>query len=302
MGSEEVLSVRAGLHPRAKRRGQDRVNLRQSSRNFSHGGRGGGSIGWPAAVQGGQRSAPSRGSPKHQKSKSHGSGVQPRNKHSDQQHQRSVSAIVTTVAGSRTGGCGGGIGGGGSSIGVGGMPGGDGSVGHAVHAAAVESVEVFLGDFVPKVAQPPAVATLLSACAEEKGAGGGGGGAAVKKLSKWAAIGRGGKISARATAVCIEEVRERLCCLYSRVALQQRAGSANGRFKWATWFSSCGGKTLSQTLVIEHRQNIVQCSSWGVAPAGSGCLHPLLAFPSSGCTHHPLVRGPLGCARKAGKR
>lgn len=209
MGSEEVLSVRAGLHPRAKRHGHDRVNLRQSSRNFvAHGG--GGDNGRLIASPQGQRGAPSRGPAQHQKSTSHGGGggIQPRNKRINQQHQRSVSAVVATVAGGRAGGYGGG-GGGGSSIGVGGMPGGDGSVGHAVHAAAVESVEVFLGDFVPKVVQPPAVATLLSAGGEEKekGAGGVGSVCLVKKLSKWAAIGRGGKISARATAVCVEEVR-----------------------------------------------------------------------------------------------
>lgn len=223
MGSEEVLSVRAGLHPRAKRRGHDRVNLRLSGRNFIESGGNGGSDGWLGATQTprvtGQHHASSR-APIHKKSTSHG-GIEPHNNHCNRQHQRSSSAVPASVARysadnqapSRAGGGGGG--GGGGSIGVGGMGGGDGSVGHAVHAAAVESVEVFLGDFVPKVIQPPAVAALLSSPAaaaggEEKSAGAGQagvGGAVAKTLSKWAAIGRGGKISARATAVCIEEVR-----------------------------------------------------------------------------------------------
>lgn len=223
MGYEEVLSVRAGLHPRAKRRGHDHVNLRQSSRVVvAQGGGNGGSTskGSLGAVQGlttegqRQRNPPGSAAIQHQKSTSHG-GIEPRNRCGIQPHQRSVSAVVATVASgrptdnnyaSRTVG-----GGGGSSVGVGGMyGGGDGSLGHAVHAAAVESVEVFLGDFVPKTEQPPAVETLLAAGAEEKRAGVDGstrvGGVVVKKLSKWAAIGRAGKISARATAVCIEEV------------------------------------------------------------------------------------------------
>ncbi|CAM9747581.1 unnamed protein product, partial [Scytosiphon promiscuus] len=87
------------------------------------------------------------------------------------------------------------------------------SVGPAVHASAVASVESFLGDFVPKVrAKPVAVSALLSAAVapEEKGSGDGrsggdDGGATEKKVSKWAAIGRAGKMSARATAVCAEE-------------------------------------------------------------------------------------------------
>ena len=227
MGAEEVLSVRAGSHSRPKRRGQDRVNLRQSSKIvLALGGSNGGGAGneWLGAAHGrtdgrqGQRNAPGRGPLPHQKSTSHG-GTEARIKRRLKPHQRSVSAVVANVASagrsadntfaSRTGG------GGGSSIGVGGLyGGGDGSVGHAVHTAAVENVEIFLGDFVPNVQQPPAVATLLAAGGEEKGGGGEGstsvGGAVVKKLSKWAAIGRGGKISARATAVCIEEVRVRM--------------------------------------------------------------------------------------------
>lgn len=219
MGSEEVLSVRAGLHPRAKRRGQDRVNPRQSGRNFveNGGSSGNGGLGAVQAHMEGHQHAPSRSPIQHKKSNSHG-GSELHNKRSNRQHQRSASAAVATVAGrstdniSKTGGWGG------SSIGAGGTRSGDGSVGHAVHMAAVESVEVFLGDFVPTVAQPPAVAALFSAPAgagaEEKGGVGGGpnsvGGAVVKKLSKWAAIGRGGKISARATAVCVDEVRVRI--------------------------------------------------------------------------------------------
>lgn len=214
MGSEEVLSVRAGLQPRTKRRGHDRVNLRQSSGNFvaNGGDRGSSGDGWFGAIQGrmeDRQNARSRGPTRHQKSTSHG-GIWPRDKRSNRPHQRSASAVVSTgrstgshhanMLSAR----------GGSSVGVGGMLSGGGSVGNAVHTAAVESVEVFLGDFVPNAAEPPAVATLLSAGSEEKGVGGGQtgvGGVVVKKLSKWAAIGRGGKISARATAVCIEEVR-----------------------------------------------------------------------------------------------
>eukprot|EP00752_Nemacystus_decipiens_P016892 g15121.t4 len=237
MGSEEVLSVRAGLHSRSKRRGQDRVNLRQSSRNLvTPGGRGGCSTAnnnWLVATQG-PRNVQSRAPPQHQKSTSHGGGVERRSKGDNQPHQRSVSAVFETVAGSRVGG------GGASSIGVAGTPGGDGSAGHAVHAAAVESVEVFLGDFVPKVAQPPAVSTLLSAGAEEKGAAGAGGstgvgGAVANKLSKWAAIGRGGKISARAAAVCVEEATKA-----AEAAANNRLRSltnASARALSVSWFS-----------------------------------------------------------------
>lgn len=230
MGSEEVLSVRAGLHPRVKRRGLDRVSLRQSSRNFNGGSIGNGSLGVVQGRTEGQRNAPNRGRIQHKKNTSHG-GIEPRNTHSSRQHQRSVSGVVDSVAGvntpaSRVGGWSG------SSIGTGGLySSGDGSVGHAVHTAAVESVEVFLGDFVPKVATPPVVATLLSAAADEKGAGGGqtsAGGAAATKMSKWAAIGRGGKISARATAVCIEEVSVTAASIFGWLVLQKNRHHLGG--------------------------------------------------------------------------
>ncbi len=222
MGSEEVRSLRAGLYMRSKRRGHNRY---ASGRAGAYGGRGGGGgggggggreSGWLGVVQArmeAQQQA-ARRAPIHNRATSHcGSG--PNRQRDPCQYQRSASAVVATAGGrtmpnhavsaSRAGG---------SSTGVGDAGSEEWSVGQAVRMAAVESVEVFLGDFMPKV--PPIAATLSAALAgpgaNEKARGGeddGAGGAAGKKVSKWAAIGRAGKISARATAVCVEEVSKR---------------------------------------------------------------------------------------------
>lgn len=198
MGSEEVLSVLAGFHARSKHRsGHDRINLRQ----------------FPGRISSGkaQKNA-ARHVVVHHKSTSHG-GPGPYKQRRSYQNQPNAA---TTGNGGRSvnhhspASKGGGWGG--SSIGTGGMGKGDGSVGHAVHVAAVESVEAFLGDFVPEVrTQVPAALLSASTSPEADGKGGveaqdGGDGAVPKKVSKWAAIGRAGKISARATAVCVEEV------------------------------------------------------------------------------------------------
>lgn len=96
---------------------------------------------------------------------------------------------------------------GGSSVGGGNHGSGTASV--IVQRAAVEVVEMFVGDFVPKPRPPDPQDPVAS------GLGGGGkegqnAGKAVSKMSKWAAIGRAGKLSARATAVCAQEVRARM--------------------------------------------------------------------------------------------
>lgn len=200
MGSEEVLSVLAGFHARSKHRsGHDRINLRQ----------------FPGRLlpEKPQKKAPTHIVARH-KSTGHGGPGPYKQRRSHQNQPNTVAAgnggrsVNHHSPASKGGGWGG------SSIGTGGMGKGDGSVGHAVHVAAVESVEAFLGDFVPEArTQPPAVAALLSASTSPEAGGKGGGeaqdgsdGAVPKKLSKWAAIGRAGKISARATAVCVEEV------------------------------------------------------------------------------------------------
>lgn len=241
MSSEEVRSILAGFHPRTKRRGNDRINLRQFNGRVADSGGSGGSGGRrPGSAQDHTKAEKNtaRHVAAHHKNTSHG-GPGP--------HKQRNNANVVTAGGnggrstnhhspvSKGGG-----GGGGSSIGTGGMGKGDGSVGHAVHLAAVESVESFLGDFVPEVrAESPAVVAVLSASTglETDGNGGvdghdGGDGAVPKKVSKWAAIGRGGKMSARATAVCVEEVRrEGLGCLDVPlfVGLALAATERNGR-------------------------------------------------------------------------
>lgn len=211
MGSEEVLSLRAGFQARTKRRGHNRNSCAggRVNENRGRGGSGGGrESGWLSVVRtrmDAQQQAEVHPRNSLHRTTSHVGGGATKQRGARQFH-RSASAVVDIVGGrpmanhaptSRAGG---------SSIGVGGAGGGDRSTGQAVHMAAVESVEAFLGDFVPKV--PPVTATLSAALtgkgAEEKGDGGGD--AAEKKVSKWAAIGRAGKISARATAVCVEEV------------------------------------------------------------------------------------------------
>lgn len=197
MGSEEVLSVLAGFHGRSKRRsGHDRINLWQ----------------FPGKVSEKAQKIAAKHVATHQSTIHVGPGRSKQRKN----HQNQANAVAAggkqSVSNHSPTNRGGGWGG--SSIGTAGMSNGDGSVGHAVHLAAVESVEAFLGDFVPEVQeQPPVVAALLSSVtgAEAGGKGGveahdGGDCAVPKKVSKWAAIGRAGKISARATAVCVEEV------------------------------------------------------------------------------------------------
>ncbi|CAM9627231.1 unnamed protein product [Ectocarpus fasciculatus] len=238
MGSEEMRSLRAGFLTRPRRRGNDRHTVRPSAGKMSgQGGSGGqGDVsGWLADVQqrmDAQKTGVGRAVVRHTAKKTapdggrgpHGqrSAVGQQNTGSDG-NLSSAAVVPPTAAGKRqlsrpsSGGGGGGGGGDGSSIGIGGTGSGDGSAGQAVHAAAVENVELFLGDFVPEVrAQPLPAAALLSASANASGSGAEGkvegeehdGSAVVKKASKWAAIGRGGKISARAAAVCLEEANK----------------------------------------------------------------------------------------------
>lgn len=225
MGSEEMRSLRAGFLTRPRRRGYDRHTVvRPSAGKMS----GQGGSGWLADVQqrmDAQKVGAGRGVVRHPKKKTApdgGRGVGQQNTGSD--WNLSSAAVAPPTGGAKrqftqpsSGGSGGGGGGGDdSSIGIGGTGSGDGSAGQAVHAAAVENVELFLGDFVPEMrAQPQAASALLSASANASGSGAEGkvggeehdGSAVVKKASKWAAIGRGGKISARAATVCLEEVR-----------------------------------------------------------------------------------------------
>lgn len=79
------------------------------------------------------------------------------------------------------------------------------AVKRAVHAAAIESVKYFLGDFKPKVRQSAKLTTALEAI--ESGGNEGTVNKTPPVMSKWAAIGRAGKLSARAVAVCAEEVK-----------------------------------------------------------------------------------------------
>ncbi|CAM9848642.1 unnamed protein product, partial [Ectocarpus sp. 12 AP-2014] len=258
MGSEEIRSLRAGFLTRPRRRGYGRHTVRPSAGKMSgQGGSGGqGDVsGWLADVQqrmDAQKVGAGHGVVRHPMKKTApdgGHGVGHKNTGSD--GNLSSTAVVLPTGGAKrrftqpsSGGSGVGVGGDGSSIGIGGTGSGDGSAGQAVHAAAVENVELFLGDFVPEVrAQPQAASALLSASAKASGSGAEGkvggeehdGSAVVKKASKWAAIGRGGKISARAAAVCLEEANkatqaETLHRLRSMI-------NAAARTLSASWFS-----------------------------------------------------------------
>ncbi|CAM9617927.1 unnamed protein product, partial [Ectocarpus sp. 8 AP-2014] len=260
MGSEEMRSLRAGFLTRPRRRGYDRHTVRPSAGKMSgQGGSGGqGDVsGWLADVQqriDAQKVGAGRDVVRHPTKKTApdgGRGVGQQNTGSD--WNLSSAAVAPPTGGAKrqftqpsSGGSGGGGGGGGdgSSIEFGGTGSGDGSAGQAVHAAAVENVELFLGDFVPEVrAQPPPGSALLSTSANASGSVGEGkvggeehhGSAVVKKASKWAAIGRGGKISARAAAVCLEEANkaaqaETLHRLRSMI-------NAAARTLSASWFS-----------------------------------------------------------------
>ncbi|CBJ26603.1 expressed unknown protein [Ectocarpus siliculosus] len=258
MGSEEMRSLRAGFLTRPRQRGYDRHTVRPSAAKLSgQGGSGGqGDVsGWLFDVQqrmDAQKVGAGRGVVRHPTKKTApdgGRGVGHQNTGSD--GNLSSAAVVPPTGGAKRQftqptSCGGGGGGGGdgSSIGIGGTGSGDGNAGQAVHAAAVENVELFLGDFVPEVrAQPQAASALLSASANASGSGAEGkvggeehdGSAVVKKGSKWAAIGRGGKISARAAAVCLEEANkaaqaETLHRLRSMI-------NAAARTLSASWFS-----------------------------------------------------------------
>lgn len=232
MGFEEVSSIRAGLAPRAKRRGHDHIFRYPRGKVGGRGGRGGrgGGDGWlqvqhgrieaqkdlaarvALAVAAGRKQDSSRAH--HHNTINHGSetsngGVGRGNKQRDSHNVLRVDASASVAVGGRSTTHSPTSRAGGSSIGIGGVGRGDGSVGFAVHAAAVESVELFLGDFVPKV-RPQA---LLAAATEAEKYNHDNGVAkkgSEKKVappaSRWAAIGRAGKLSARATAVCAEEV------------------------------------------------------------------------------------------------
>ncbi|CAM9418160.1 unnamed protein product [Ectocarpus sp. 4 AP-2014] len=249
MGSEEMRSLRAGFFTRPRRRGYDRLTVRPSAGKKS----GQGDVsGWLADVQprmDAQKVGSGRGVVRHPTKKTAPDGrrgVGQQNTGSDL--NLSSAAVAHPTGGAKrqftqpsSGESGGGDG---ASIGIGGTGSGDGSAGQAVHAAAVENVELFLGDFVPEVrAQPPPSSALLSASANASSSGGEGkvggeeydGSAVVKKASKWGAIGRGGKISARAAAVCLEEANkaaqaETLHRLRSMI-------NAAARTLSASWFS-----------------------------------------------------------------
>lgn len=286
MGSEEVRSLRAGLLSRKKLRAQDgRPHQALAERAAGHGGSRGSSLRLGAVQK--RTDAQKHPSPRvaavhhHPFRKSDHPGERvPRTQPIGNLHQINKDnahaddaglpgTLGVPVAGKHSHpppakrGTGGGDGGGSSSANWDSSK-GDGTLGHAVHASAVESVESFLGDFVPKVrAQPPPGAALLlsaAAASKEKGSGeegrggGDGDGGSTKKVSKWAAIGRAGKMSARATAVCAEEVtinRIRLHCLRKRIGVSAagpfgidfgRALSSNrDKLRTVGPFHCCGG-------------------------------------------------------------
>lgn len=233
MCSEEVRAIRADLAPRAKRRGRHESSrdpygkgsiVGRSGSGGVGGGRGGGKRGGKGSGGGGWLEAErmrieaqriteeriaiavtegraKRASPeRHQSPPMNDASID-----SDHHHHSHH------IAGNRTGRGGGGDQshlsapprpGSGSSVGgwTANGKGGRRSACAIVQRAAVESVELFVGDFVPKAGPH-----LL----EEAAARGAGDGSAAgsNKVSRWAMIGRAGKLSARATAVCAEEVR-----------------------------------------------------------------------------------------------
>lgn len=85
---------------------------------------------------------------------------------------------------------------------------GSGLGGCEVYAAAAEIVEMFLGDFVPAVRSRSPVSAVTAAAAQEEGGGGGtAASAAASSRSRWKTIGQGGRLSARALAMCAKEVK-----------------------------------------------------------------------------------------------
>ena len=220
MGSEEVSSIRAGLAPRTKRQGQDQtLRLNKAGGRRRQSGVGGG---WRKPKQGGRGVETQRNRGDHKKgllatlnSKGplHGS-------HAEAAAVR--SGLNTAVSDERSGGAkpnrGDGtldktdpsaptriVGSGTrsipfssvtkagvSTIGIGSTGRGDGGLGCEVYAAAAESAEVFLEDFLPTVSgqQPPLSAVTA---AQEKSAA---------PVSRWAAIGQGGRLSTRAATMC----------------------------------------------------------------------------------------------------
>lgn len=249
MGSEEVGSIRAGLAPRVKRRAQEQTSRYPRAKIGGRGGRGGaggGGGGWLEAqrerIEAQQGAAervaravaadrkkisPHDGSgasiPAGHFGNDHAGGTPGRSSRQNDDNDNNSNShlgrgrIDGGAVGSgsavgerpvhhspsrRTGGSS-------SSVGVGGVGEEDGGVGCTVHAAAVEIVDIFLGDFVPKVPRRAAV-TPAAAAASVPDGGDGEAGSASKKApsgSKWAAIGRAGKLSARALAVCEVEVQ-----------------------------------------------------------------------------------------------
>lgn len=240
MGFEEIGSIRAGFAPRSKRRGQEQ-RTRGTEVRIAHANGGGDHVGGVGARGGGwlemqhgrieaqqntakrfaqDVAAPNRARsppPSHQEHHQHEKhadlgdkehspvkGARERGRGRANEQTRSAAKHHDPVGESKTAGCFFYDGDVGSR--------GNGSVGIAVRAAAVESVKAFLGDFAPR-ARPDLVAAADAAAAAAggekgiKGQGSGGVASATKKSSKWAAIGRGGKLSARVTAVCAEEVQ-----------------------------------------------------------------------------------------------
>lgn len=244
MGSEEVGSIRAGLAPRSKRRGNDpnsRFPGRRGGGGGGHGrsggGGGSGGGGWLEAQQARietqqrvtavsrKKEQPPTNIPNNVdrgRSDVKASAVSgPFNRSFGRGSNQLETDVVRGAAAPNAAIASGFIArtgrlappspssrSGGASVGIGGASKGDGDVGLAVHAAAVECVERFLGDFVPKAREPKPRAVDTEV---REGGGSDGGGSPVKKVSpkasRWAAIGRGGKLSARTTAICAEEVR-----------------------------------------------------------------------------------------------
>lgn len=245
MGIEEVGSIRAGLAPRTKRLGHDQSNSRLPSGNKARGGgRRQSGEGWRGAKQGRriETQQRNRGDQKkgllatlNSKGPFHGS---PAEAAVAAAAAAAAEAAAPAAAGSgvliskgierrntsRDGGTSGtpdkagasassaaNVGGGPRStlfqsvnkagepfVGLIGSAGkGDGSLGCEVYAAAAESVELFLGDFVPAMRPPPSSAA--AAGTQEKGGG-------PAASSRWKAIGQGGRLSARALAMCAKEV------------------------------------------------------------------------------------------------
>ena len=226
MGAEEVGSIRAGLAPRTKRLGHDQSSLRLSNgKNKGGGGRRQSGGGW-REVKPGRRidmqqhnrgdqkkgllatlnsKGPLYGSNRVEAAAAAGIGLISSGGIERRKTRDGGGSLDKADAGASYPAN---VGGGSRStplqlanragnlfVGAGR---GAGGLGCEVYAAAVESVEMFLGDFVPAVRSPPSSA--VAAAAQEKV-----GGPAVS--SRWKAIGQGGRLSARALAMCAKEVK-----------------------------------------------------------------------------------------------